>query len=309
MLAVLQVTERCNYTFSFCYVAPTRPSGRIRASGYEDLLDELSRLGVTSVAISGGEPLLVENLCDVVEALRARAFAVGLLSNGSRPQSDVLTKVDMAQISIDGPPQVHDAVRGRRGAFARAVATVRRLQGVGVPVGIQVTCTEETGSYLQETLRLIMGLAVQQVRVVVVDKTPGGCEEQEWFRPLYEDLLDVSYGSPMQTDVTCNLVEERFARAVIGARLETSPLPLYVSLNSRSVAIGFPELSLWQIGDERLEDRVLSAQRRVRDSFRAMASPARPGSGVVSLDTVLSNEIKRLSRSSDFCSRHQEGRR
>lgn len=107
-----------------------------------------------------------------VELTSARAFAVGLLSNGSRPQSDVLTNVDMVQISIDGPPQVHDAVRGRRGAFDRAVATVRRLQDVGVPVGIQVTCTEETGSYLQETLRLIMGLAVQQVRVVVVDKIP-----------------------------------------------------------------------------------------------------------------------------------------
>jgi MoaA/NifB/PqqE/SkfB family radical SAM enzyme len=67
---------------------------------------------------------------EVARALRSR-----------RPEVDLIITV-----SIDGPPAVHDQIRGREGSFERALDTFERLReidGVGVYVGTTVTAKNQ----------------------------------------------------------------------------------------------------------------------------------------------------------------------
>jgi len=52
-------------------------------------------------------------------------------------------------ISIDGPPEVHDALRGSPSAFARALAGARALRRAGIRVGFVHTARIETLRHLR----------------------------------------------------------------------------------------------------------------------------------------------------------------
>ncbi|MBI5486987.1 MAG: radical SAM protein [Deltaproteobacteria bacterium] len=104
------------------------------------LCDALADLGVPHVTLSGGEPLLRPDWEQLAARLVARDVAVELISNGLALDDDVARRIARSGVrsvtlSIDGPEAIHDALRGVRGAFSRAVAAAARLRRQGLPVG------------------------------------------------------------------------------------------------------------------------------------------------------------------------------
>ena len=95
-------------------------------------LDRLPSLGMLHFQSNGSMP---EQTLALVTAARKR-----------RPQVELIVTV-----SIDGPAELHDKIRGRGGAFARAIATTQGLQaaanddpGLQVHVGTTVTAANAT---------------------------------------------------------------------------------------------------------------------------------------------------------------------
>jgi len=81
------------------------------------------------VAITGGEPLLRPDLLEVMSALSALGFPLGMVSNGwllDPPAARALVECGLRTISVsvDGLEATHDQVRRRRGSFARALAAL-----------------------------------------------------------------------------------------------------------------------------------------------------------------------------------------
>jgi radical SAM protein with 4Fe4S-binding SPASM domain len=59
-------------------------------------------------------------------------------------------------VSLDGPPAVHDQVRGREGSADRALATLERLESLpGVEVHVGTTVSSQTAASLRETEALL----------------------------------------------------------------------------------------------------------------------------------------------------------
>ena len=81
--------------------------------------------------LTGGEPLLHRNLwalCSELQALRIRITLVttGLLIE--QHAADVASYVDTVVISLDGPRDVHDAIRRVKGGFDRIAKGVMALR-------------------------------------------------------------------------------------------------------------------------------------------------------------------------------------
>ena len=133
----LYPTLRCNLDCSFCDTTDRHrpPVRELPLSRHLELLDEAAALGVRRVfVLGGGEPLMARQ---ITPPLMRRVKALGmegvLATNGTIFPPALVDQVletgwDEIHFSVDGAtPAVHDALRGREGAFARTVTNICRL--------------------------------------------------------------------------------------------------------------------------------------------------------------------------------------
>ncbi|MRR57263.1 MAG: radical SAM protein [Deltaproteobacteria bacterium] len=132
-------TNSCNLFCPYCesssglHGPDELDSGEVKA-----LLDALSAMGVGKLVISGGEPLMRGDILELMEYANRRSLRLGLVTNGwFVPELlDGLRRLRffLYFTSIDGIPGYHDGIRGREGAFERAVNGLDLFAGMGVPV-------------------------------------------------------------------------------------------------------------------------------------------------------------------------------
>jgi MoaA/NifB/PqqE/SkfB family radical SAM enzyme len=132
---LVQVTNRCNMKCSFCDFWPNGapPSEELTVAEYRRVADELAEVGTFLVSIEGGEPFLRPDILEIVAAFGRRHLPL-VYTNGwfiDRARARALYDGGAAHVgvSIDYPDAArHDAKRGLRGTFSRALAAVEHLR-------------------------------------------------------------------------------------------------------------------------------------------------------------------------------------
>jgi MoaA/NifB/PqqE/SkfB family radical SAM enzyme len=139
------VCDRCNARCGMCDSWRMPRGVELTPAEVDQVFRKLGALD--AVRLSGGEPFLRADLLDVAEAVMS-ASAPGVLhvtTNGSFP--DRLEHFARAfsrprrlhvMVSFDGLPEVHDASRGRKVSFERALASVDALVALR-PLGVGVS--------------------------------------------------------------------------------------------------------------------------------------------------------------------------
>lgn len=117
----LHVTQRCNLHCTYCYNA--KNLGQIEELSYNEIKNlavHLKEMGVNQVILTGGEPLLREDISQIARCLKSLKFYVGLLSNGVllSGQVNILDQIDYAIISID---TLDEKENNRKGLQVRQV--------------------------------------------------------------------------------------------------------------------------------------------------------------------------------------------
>lgn len=139
---VLELTRRCNHRCLYCYTSWGAPEIGYPPNGHEQTLDEIKEIivklqeqaPVENIALSGGEPLLREDISEIVEFLRRRGIAPILISNGA-----YLTPERVAQTHegttyevtlLSHKAAVHDRLAGVAGSWDAAVNGMANLFAV-----------------------------------------------------------------------------------------------------------------------------------------------------------------------------------
>ena len=130
-------TLACNLDCQFCDTTDRHrpPVDELSAERWLEIIDEAAALGVRRVFIlGGGEPLLRKDATPQIMARVKQHGMEGILTtNGTLLSASLCEDLiamewDEIHFSIDGPtPEVHDALRGQRGAFHRTVKAACRL--------------------------------------------------------------------------------------------------------------------------------------------------------------------------------------
>ncbi|MFD5089828.1 radical SAM protein [Amycolatopsis thailandensis] len=136
---------RCNLACPYCLDDKAVPElagpERYRIA---NLLAESAILGVD---ISGGEPLLLRDLPELIDVLVAGGSAVSVTTNGThlaRRADALAARVDAVRVSLDGPDaERHDRWRGA-GSFDHAIAGIRAAIALGIPTQIQAVLLRST---------------------------------------------------------------------------------------------------------------------------------------------------------------------
>lgn len=160
--AYLHLTRRCTLRCSYCYAdaGVHSPAEEIAACDWAFVIHDLIRLGAERIVLTGGEPLLRDDLPAILAAARARppGCRLTVATNGQLLDATLARLLagcaDEVRISVDGPRDVHDLARGP-GSFDDAIRAMRTLNRAGARVAAAVTVTERTKRHLPETIALL----------------------------------------------------------------------------------------------------------------------------------------------------------
>jgi MoaA/NifB/PqqE/SkfB family radical SAM enzyme len=166
----LALTDRCDCRCTGCLIW-RRPKGREMTPG-EIGTFLAAAPSIRWVNLTGGEPALRDDLVEVARAVRTALPSLAVLSfptTGRRTETIVAAAREIAAMgvprfyvtcSVEGPPDVHDRLRGRAGAFERMTATYRALREVpGMRVQLGLTLSDQNAHLVGETLRALRAAA------------------------------------------------------------------------------------------------------------------------------------------------------
>lgn len=160
----------CNLACSYC-VTESSPGAARRALGLANvqrLVDEAVDIGFAQVFLTGGEPLLLDDIHDMLAyasaASKTTVLTNGVLLRGQRlEQLCAVNNANLSvQVSLDGAhPEHSDAYRGQ-GTWARAVQGIKRLQACGIHVSISTTETPVNTAHLDELRQFVRNLGIAE---------------------------------------------------------------------------------------------------------------------------------------------------
>jgi radical SAM protein with 4Fe4S-binding SPASM domain len=173
--AVWEITLACDLKCEHCGSRAGK-ARRDELSTQEclDIVDELAALGTREVTLIGGEAYLRRDFPQIIAAITAAGMECTLQSGGrnlneQRVAAAVAAGVRSAGISIDGLRDLHDELRGVRGSFDAAVASLRRLREHGVVTSVNTQITRAVLGELDALLDLLVecGATSWQVQLTV----------------------------------------------------------------------------------------------------------------------------------------------
>jgi Fe-coproporphyrin III synthase len=173
-ILVLEPHNRCNCRCVMCDIWRRTVEREIDRAELDRHLDDIVSLGVEQVVFTGGEPLMHSDLFQLAAPLRARGIRITLLSTGlllKRDAERIVASMDEAIVSLDGPREVHDAIRRVPGAFERLVDGVRAIQRRSPEFSVSARCTVQTrnAGHLRETVAAARAMGLRSISFLAAD--------------------------------------------------------------------------------------------------------------------------------------------
>lgn len=161
-VVVWNTTRTCNLKCIHCYSnsESKKYDGELDTGEALRFIDHLAEFKVPVILFSGGEPLLREDLIELVTYAKSKGIRATISTNGtllSREKTAVLKNLGVGYIgvSLDGIGENNDRFRGREGAFAAALTGIRNCIEIGQRTGLRFTINKHNYSELNAIFDLI----------------------------------------------------------------------------------------------------------------------------------------------------------
>ncbi len=170
-VVVWNMTKRCNLKCVHCYARAEGENYKGKELTTEEgkiLIDNLSDFGVPVILFSGGEPVLREDLPELIDHAVKKGLRAVISTNGTlitEEKARIFSEFSLSYIgvSLDGIGGVNDAFRGVSGAFERAIKGIKNAKKAGIKVGLRFTINKRNYQEIQKIFDLIEEEDIERV--------------------------------------------------------------------------------------------------------------------------------------------------
>ncbi|HQP31731.1 MAG TPA: 12,18-didecarboxysiroheme deacetylase [Deltaproteobacteria bacterium] len=143
-VVVWNTTSVCNLKCVHCYAATTPGQSELTTEQGKALIKDLADYGAPVILFSGGEPLLREDLPELIRTATASGLRAVISTNGTlitKGMAHILGDMGLSYVgvSLDGLSEVNDRFRGVDGAFEMALEGIKNAMDAGIKVGLRFT--------------------------------------------------------------------------------------------------------------------------------------------------------------------------
>ena len=198
-----EVTRSCNLACVHCRASSLFGpyTGELSTGECLKLIDDFASLGNPVIILTGGEPLLREDIYTIASYGTGKGLRMVMATNGTLVTDEVVRKLKEAgirrvSISIDGlDAKSHDALRGVPGAYEGALSGIESMKRVGMEFQINTTITRANLPQMQGILDLAVkiGAAAHHIFLLVPTGRGKDLAHQEISPEDYEKTLNWFY--------------------------------------------------------------------------------------------------------------------
>ena len=204
------ISSECNLTCSHCRGFPT---GEVSTERAKKLIGEIAELRPGWVIIEGGEPLLRDDLFELLALMRQRQLEVHLISNGMLLSSQILTTLKhlgvKLMISIDGATKAtYEAIRNGA-SFERVVESARSGVKQGILEAINFTILKTNYAEIPGVFKLAASIGVPRITLIGL-KPCEGYREKLLTPAEYREAIKLTCQAAQETGVEFFLDEPFF---------------------------------------------------------------------------------------------------
>lgn len=130
---IFEPTLMCNLKCSMCERYQNYSKKNKNELGLSEIRRFIEKLpkSIRSVYISGGEPFMREDIIDICKSFSKKGMLVYIQTNGTFVESTLkLAKIRNVRMlfSLDGPPNIHNMIRGQSFVYERTMSILRVLK-------------------------------------------------------------------------------------------------------------------------------------------------------------------------------------
>ena len=191
---VWETTMRCDHACSHCgsRAEYSRPN-ELETKELLDVADQLIRIGTREVTLIGGEAYLRSDVYKLVEYLSNAGIYVAMQTGGLGLTDRRIEKLRKAGlrgigVSIDGPADVHDVLRDRKGSWAAGMSSIRRASQAGFNVTSNTQVNQLTKDRLRETAYALKEAGVKVWRIQLTVPMGRAADRPEWLLQPWQIL-------------------------------------------------------------------------------------------------------------------------
>lgn len=220
------LTLRCPLKCSHCYAdaGKDEAAGVLSADEARAVIDQIRAVGKPVVVLSGGEPLMRDDLCDIARYGTERGLRMVMGTSGYFLDREMAGRlkdagIRAAAISLDSvDPNVHDSLRGVSGAWEKAVQAIRNCRDEGIGVQVNMTVMRPLAGDVASVVEFGKGLGVRNYQVFFPVPTgralDAGPVNPEEYEGVIRDVLLKYRDSDVNIRPTCAPQFRRIADAL-----------------------------------------------------------------------------------------------
>jgi len=143
LVVTFSLTPQCNFDCAYCYgdyKNRRKEENPITTGQVLSAIEDLAKMGMSFLQLSGGEPLLRNDIDLIVDKANALGITLGISTNGSLVEQKISTvkKIKTICISWDGNEPSNDSNRGA-GTFKTIMRAIKAAKKAGVNVHTYTT--------------------------------------------------------------------------------------------------------------------------------------------------------------------------
>ena len=193
------MTLRCNLKCAHCYInaegTKATTEKELSTDAAKMLIHQITEVSKPLLILSGGEPLLRDDIYEIIKYGADRGLRMGMGSNGMLIDDEVATKLKEAgmwtvAISLDSSiPERHDEFRGVEGCWEHAVNAIKALKKAGIEVQVNCTVTQQNYDEVDNIMALAESLGVENFHLFFLVPTGRGTDIEDITPQMYEEMI------------------------------------------------------------------------------------------------------------------------
>lgn len=157
-----EVTSKCNFNCEYCYAVS--PDGHPTLDQLEDAVDKLHRMHFKKIFISGGEPLLRDDIKDLLEYMSQYAWDLDLVTNGTlltKEHARLLADLNIdASVSLDAADELFEGISASPRSLQKVMHALRLLTDHNVDTTTLCTLTQHNKHQIRDILKKVCEIGI-----------------------------------------------------------------------------------------------------------------------------------------------------
>jgi len=224
LYVVFDVTSRCNLRCIHCYSSENKKD--LSTEKASQVILKLFNAGAGVMDFGGGEPLLREDIFDLLSYAKGLGLYTSISTNGlllDNPRVDRLKAlgIDHVCVSLDGATaETHDSIRNKHGAFEQAIQGIQTCVSAGITTQASTVVMNRNLDEVEDMENLLTGLQVKG-----------------WY--LY-DFVPAGRGKTLQDEALAPEQRHHLYETLQGrapqSKITLKPYPYLITINAASAS-------------------------------------------------------------------------